>query len=141
MKAQILHMRFREIEKTFMHVPTDLHAILVFDGIDVLLDPPRYQIHSHDLHGPLPDIIIDYIEDRWEMMKKVQLETGKLIVAVRDRDFLAEVFPKCKFLLPTSTDNGSLVGIRFAGRTVLAEAPSHWEANHRLVRKAIERML
>ena len=45
---------------------------------------------------------------------------------VRVRHDLAEMFPGCEFLLPTRTDKGSVVGIRFDGRTVLAEASPHF---------------
>jgi hypothetical protein len=60
---------------------------------------------------------------------------------VRVRNDLAGIFRGCKFLLPTSTGEEALVGLRFRGRTVLAEARSHWEAYHKLVRKAVSAIL
>jgi hypothetical protein len=60
---------------------------------------------------------------------------------VRVRKDLIGMFPGCEFLFPTKTDKGSVVGLRFDRSTVLAEEKSNWEAYHRLVRKAVRRIL
>jgi len=41
-------------------------------------------------------------------------------------------------LLPTRIGEGCVVGLRFAGKTVLAEDKSYWEAYHRLMRKVVD---
>lgn len=137
----LLRLRLPEIEKVFTQFAIDLKEILVLDGIDKLEDPIGFRIRSHDLYGPLPDIVIEDTCDRYPVLDKLTRETAKLFAMVRDRQDLRGIFRGCVFLLPTSTDRGSLVGIRFRGKTVLAEAPSHWEAYHELVRRAVEDFL
>jgi hypothetical protein len=134
-------LRTSEIEKVFVHAPIDLKEILVLDGIDQLSDPPGFRIRSHDLYGPLPDVLIHDTGDRYPVLDRIQNEAAKLIAIVRVRQDLEGMFRGCKFLLPTLTVKGALVGLRFLGRTVLAEARSHWEAYHKLVRKAVSAIL
>jgi hypothetical protein len=99
--------------------------------------PPTFRIRSHDLYGPLPDILIHDTGDRHPVLHRIHNEAAKLYAIARIRQDLGEMFRGCKFLLPTLTGNGALVGLRFRGKTVLAEAKSHWEAYHRLVRNAV----
>jgi hypothetical protein len=112
----------------------DWKEILVLDGIDKLEDPIGFRIRSHDLYGPLPDIVIEDTCDRYPVLGSITFETAKLIAIVRNRHDLRGIFRGCVFLLPTSTDKGSLVGIRFRGKTVLAEAPSHLVVRENSVR-------
>jgi hypothetical protein len=136
-----LRLRLPEVEKVFTQFAIDWKEILVLDGIDKLEDPIGFRIRSHDLYGPLPDIVLEDTLDRYPVLDSITRETAKLIAMVRIRQDLRGMFRDCSFLLPTSTDNGSVVGIRFRGKTVLAEAPSHWEAYHQLVRNAVEDLL
>ncbi len=136
-----LRLRSPEIEKAFTQVAVDLKEILVLDGIDIMKDPVGFRIRSHDLYGPLSDIVIEDTGDRYPVLDRIIHETAKLIAVIRVRKHLADMFPGGEFLLPTSTDRGSLVGILFRGRTVFAEAPSHWEAYHELMRRAVESFL
>ena len=53
-----LSLHVCEVEKAFVQVAIDLHAIIVLDGVDQLKSPPGYRIRSHDLHGPLPDVVV-----------------------------------------------------------------------------------
>jgi hypothetical protein len=131
----------REVEKAFVQVAIDLKEILVLDGIDQLADPPGFRIRSHDLYGSLPDIQIKDTGDRLAMLDRIQNEAAKLIAMVRVRDDLAGIFPGCKFMLPTRTDKGVLVGLRFDGKTILAEGPSYWQTYHRLIRRAVRKIL
>ncbi len=59
---------------------------------------------------------------------------------VRVRNDLAAIFPGGEFLLPTKTDNGSVVGLRFADRTILAEDGTYW-AYHSLMEEAVKQIL
>jgi hypothetical protein len=136
-----LRLRDTEIEKAFTQVAIDLKMFIVFDGLDRLENPIGFGIHSHDPFGPLPDIVIEDTGDRYPVLDRIALEAAKLSAIVRDRQDLRGIFPACIFLLPTSTVEGALAGIRFRGRTVLAEAPSHWEAYHKLIRKAVRELL
>ena len=137
--GQLLRLNLPEIEKTFVQVAIDLKEILVLDGIDQLFDTPGFRIRSNDLFGPLPEILVRETGDHLSVIDKIQNETAKLIAIVRIRQDLATMCLGCEFLLPTKTDQGYLVGIRFRGKTVLAEEKSHWEAYHKLLRKAVER--
>jgi hypothetical protein len=136
-----LRLRIPQIERAFIQVPTDLQEILVLDGVDLLPDLPGFRIRSHDLYGSLPDVVIKDTGDRWAVLEDIHYETAKLIAMVRVRKNLAEIFPGCEFLLPTSTGEGALVGLRFRGRTVLAEERIHWEAYHQLMMEAVEKIL
>jgi len=71
--------------------------------------------------------------DRYPVFDRIRIEAAKLTAMVRVRKQLSEMFRGCRFLLPTSTGEDALVGLRFRSRTVLAEDKSHWEAYHRLV--------
>lgn len=136
-----LRLRMPKVEEVFTQFALDVKEILVLDGIDNLEDPIRFRIRSHDLYGPLPDIVIEDTCDRYPVLDKLARETAKLHAIAKDRKDLRDIFRGCVFLLPTSTDQGSLVGIRFRGKTVFAEAPSHWEAYHELVRNTVREIL
>jgi hypothetical protein len=136
-----LLLRLSEVEKAFVQVAIDLKEILVLDGIDQHIDPRGFRIRAHDIFGPLPDIIIKDTGDRYPVLERISNEAAKLIAIVRIRNDLAGIFPRCKFLLPTSTGNGALVGMRFGGRTILAEEKSYWEAYHRLMLEAVGKIL
>jgi hypothetical protein len=125
------------MEKVLVQVAIGLHEILVLDGIDELEDPAELLIHSHELYGSLPDIVIEDTGDRWTALEDIHHETAKLIAVVRVRRDLTDIFPGCEYLLPTKTDKGSGVGLRFNGRTILAEGPTYWETYHKLNRKTV----
>lgn len=125
-----------EVEKALVQVAIDLKEILVLDGIDLLPDLPGFRIRCHDLHGPLPDTVIEDTGDRYPVLDHVIREAAKRVAMARIRREIAEIHPGCEFLLPTSTDKGALVGIRIGERTVLAEGPNYWDAYHELKQKA-----
>ncbi len=125
-----------EVEKALMKVALDLKEILVLDGVDAEdSGSPSIRIRCHDLCGPLPDILVEDTGDRYSVLDNIIREGAKRIVMVRVRKELAELHPGCEFLLPTSTDKDKVAGFRAAGKTVLAEAPSFWEAYYELWRK------
>jgi hypothetical protein len=136
-----LRLRVPEIEKAFIRVAIDLKEILVLDGIDTLQYPVGFRIHSHDLHGPLPDIVVQDTGDRYAVLDRIIRETANLIATTRIRQDLAELFPNCEFLLPTLTETGALVGIWVEGRTVFAEGSSHLEAYRELSSRAVDSFL
>ena len=136
-----IKLRTREVEKTFTQVAVDLREILVLDGIDILDNPPGFRIRSHDLCGPLPDLLIEDTGDRYPVLDRIINETAKLIAMVRIRRDLAKTFPKCEFLLPTSMGKNKLVGIHAKGRTMLSEGPSFWGAYYELMIKTVRELL
>jgi hypothetical protein len=129
--------RIPEIENSFVQVAMDLKEILVLDGMDLRPDPPGFRIRYNDLYGPLPNILVDDTGDRLAVLDKIQNEAAKLTAIVRIRQDLAGMFRGCKILLPTRTDEGYVVGLKFHGKTALAEEKSHWEEYHELVREAV----
>ena len=58
-------LRVAEVEKAFVQVAIDVHEIIVLDGIGELEDPPGFRIRSHDLYGPLPDVLVEDTGDRY----------------------------------------------------------------------------
>jgi len=76
-----LKLRPRKIEKTFNQVISDLHRILVLDGIDQL--GTGFRIRSHDLYGPMPKILIEDTEDRYPVLDAIEREAEKLCAMVR----------------------------------------------------------
>jgi hypothetical protein len=139
--SQSARLRIFELEKAFVQVAIDLREILVLDGIDQLADPSSFRIRSHDLYGSLPEIVVKDTGDRYPVLDSIEREAAKLIAMGRIRNDLGAMFPGCEFLSPTKTDTESLVGLRFAGRTVLAEDRTHWEAYHELAREAVRTIL
>jgi hypothetical protein len=141
MPDNLLRLKPHQIEKSFVLVASDLKRNLFVDGIDQFEDPPGFRIRSHDPFGPMPEIVIRDTGDRYPVLENIQREAAKICAMVRIRDNIAAIFPGCKFLLSTKTDEGSLVGIRFAGRTIFAEHRNCWEAYHKLLRQAVREIL
>lgn len=118
--------QIHQIEKAFSQAMIDLKEILVLDGIDIYDKSPGFRIRSHDLYGPLPDVTIEGIGEEYPVLDRVIREAAKLIAIAQARREIANLFPAgSEFMLPTSTDNGALVGIRWESKTYLAEGTSH----------------
>jgi|WetSurMetagenome_2_1015567.scaffolds.fasta_scaffold714120_1 hypothetical protein len=130
-------LRLPEIEKAFVQVAIDVKEILVLDGIDQLSNPPGFRIRFHDLYGVLPEILVQNTGDRVSTIDRIQNEAAKLTAIIHIRQDIAGMFPGCEFLLPMQIDQRYVVGIRFGGKTVLAEKKSHWEAYHELLKVAV----
>ena len=136
-----LWLRLREVENAFLQVAIDVKEILVLDGVDQADHPRRFRIRCHDLHGPLPDAVVEDTGERYPVLEHITREAAKRTAAARIRHQLAEMLPGCEFLLPTPTEKGALVGIRFGENTVIAEGPTFWEAYHHLTGKTIRSMI
>jgi hypothetical protein len=128
-----------EIEKAFAQIVIELKENLALDGIDVCDDPAAFRLRCHDPHGPLPDTIIEGIGETPPMFDHVVRAAAILIAVARVRREIADLFPgEAEFMLPTSTDNGSLVGFRWESRTYLAEGSTLLDAYHELRQKVEE---
>jgi len=125
------------IEKEFNANTSVLNDVIVLDGIDLLDHPPRFRIRTHDLHGPLPDIVVEDTGDRLQAFDAISAQTGMLSAVMKIRDDLAAGYQGCEFLPPTHTDEGVVVGMPFEGRTILAEDRILSVAYHKLVTEAI----
>src|SRR5262245_63414908 len=82
-------LRVHEVEKAFVQVAIDLHVIIVLDGIDQLESPRGFRIRSHDLHGPLPDIVVYDNGDRYRLLDQIGREAAKLYAISRNRERLS----------------------------------------------------
>ncbi len=128
-----------KIEKAFAQIVIDLRETLVLDGMDACDIPPAFRVRCHDSYGPLPDAVIEGTGETYPLLDHVLREAARLIAAARIRREIAAFFPAgAEFMLPTSTDSGSLVGIRWESRIYLAEGSTLTEAYHKLRRKVEE---
>lgn len=57
-KDRSLTLHPATIEKTFTDCVMDLKEVIVLDGIDILADSTGFRVRSHDLHSPLPEIVV-----------------------------------------------------------------------------------
>ena len=114
--------------------PSAIHLkqIVVLDGIELVEGPPGFRIPSHDLHGPLPELVVRDTGDRTEILDAVSREAAKLNAIARHREELAAMYPSCRFLPHTALDGVVAVGLEAGGRTLLAEAPTFWQAYGKL---------
>ncbi len=100
------------------------------------------RIRGHDLHGPLPEIIIQVDPaDRLGAFDRLGREAVKLCTVSRLRRELEEAFSGSTFLPPTWLDGKCVAGLQWHGRTVLAEAEDFVQAYHRLWRRTVRRFL
>jgi hypothetical protein len=82
-----------EVEKALVQTVIDLHAIIVIDGIDKLESPPGFRIGSHDLHGPLPDVIVYDSGARYRLLEQIGRETAKIYPILQNRERLSQQQP------------------------------------------------
>lgn len=132
----------REVEKQFFLPAGDLKEVVILDGLDLLPDESSLRIRGHDLHGPLPEIIlpIDF-SGRYETFERLRREAVKLCTVVRFRRELADTFAGAFFLPPTRVGSRCVAGIQWKGRTVLVESRNFMDAHHRLWKEAVRRFM
>src|SRR5437867_6606467 len=73
-----VYLSSSEIEKEFVLAAVHLKQIVVLDEIERVAEPPGFRIRSHDLHGPLPDVVVSDTGDRTAILEKVSTEAAKL---------------------------------------------------------------
>jgi hypothetical protein len=123
------------IEKVFTDCVTDLQRIIVLDRIDIL--PDGFRIHCHDLHGQLPEIVIENSGDTFRDKDRLANETCKLIAIVKMRDRMARFLSGCRFLKPTHMDGKAVVGMQAGPLTRIAEGEDFLAAYHELHRQIL----
>jgi hypothetical protein len=96
----------------------DLKEILVLDSIDIA--PDGFRVRSHDLHGPLPEIVIKNSGDTLQDKDRLGNETYKLIAILKLRKWSA-FWPGCKLISRTSVDGKVIVGLRAKPMTLILE--------------------
>ena len=78
--------------------------------------------------------------DRLELLDDVSREAAKLNAIARHREELAAMYPSCRFLPHKMLDSGVVVGMNLKGRTILAEAPTFWQAYGKLRQTALRKL-
>lgn len=136
-RARYLTLRSATIEKTFTDCVMDLKEIIVLDGIDILPDNSGFRVQSHDLHGPLPEMVIKESGDTFQDKDRLGNQACKLVAMVRLRDQMVRFLPGCKLLPPTSIGGKAIAGLKVGPRTWLAEGEDFLVAYHELCRQVI----
>ena len=135
-----VYLSSSEIEKEFLLAAIHLEQIIVLDAIDLVTEPPGFRIRSHDLHGPLPEVVVRDTGDRTAILDDISTEAAKLNAIARHREELAAAYPGCQFLPHKVLDHRVVVGLQAEGRTILAEAPTIWQAYLNLRQKVLRRL-
>jgi hypothetical protein len=120
-RASYLALHPVTIERTFTDCVMDLKEVIVLDGIDILPDSTGFRIRCHDLHGPLPEIVIEDSGDTFQDKDQLGREACKLVVIVRLRDQMRRWLNGGKYLPPTRVGDNATVGFKVGPRTWLAE--------------------
>ncbi len=123
------------IEKVFTDCVLDLKEVVVLDGIDILSD--GFRIRSHDLHGPLPEIVIKDSGDPFMDKDRLANAACKLISIVGLRAEMIRIVPGARFLPPTTMDGKAIVGMMKRRETWMAEVRDFLAAYHRLRDKIV----
>lgn len=63
------------IEKTFTDCVMDVKEVVVLDGIEILASDHGYRLRSHDMHGPLPEIVVRSSGDSFRDKETPDLQT------------------------------------------------------------------
>ena len=135
-----VYLSSSEIEKEFLLAAIHLKQIVVLDEIERVAEPPGFRIRSHDLHGPLPEIAVLDTGDHTEILETVSREAAKLNAIARHREELAVTYQACQFLPQKILDSGVVVGMQVERRTILAEAPTFWQAYGKLRQRVFRKL-
>jgi hypothetical protein len=119
--ARYLTLRPETIEKTISDCVMDLKEVIVLDGIDILPDNSGFRVRCHDLHGPLPEIVVKDSGDTFVDKDRLGREACKLVAISRLRDRMTRWLSGGKFLPPTTVDNHATVGFKVGPKTWIVE--------------------
>ncbi len=74
------------LERQFALPAVELKEIVTLDGIDLLPEQSAIKVGSHDLHGPLPEIVVQVdVADRLSALDLLGREAVKLCAISRLR--------------------------------------------------------
>ncbi len=96
LKPRPVALRPLTIEKVFTDCVMDLKEIVVLDGIDIL--PDGFRVRGHDLHGPLPEIVIKNSSDTFVDKDRLGIAACRLISIVGLREEMIRCVPGGRFL-------------------------------------------
>jgi hypothetical protein len=131
-RARHLTLRPETIEKTLNDCVMDLKEVIVLDDIDILPDNSGFRVRSHDLHGLLPEIVIEDSGDAFRDKDRLSNQACKLIAIVKLRDRMTRWLPGGRFLPPTKVETCATVGFKVGPKTWIAEGDDFITAYHKL---------
>jgi len=91
-RAKQLTLHSVTVEKTFLDCVMDLKEVIILDGIDILPDSSGFRVRSHDLYGPLPEVVVRDSGDTYVDKDRLGNEACKLVAIVRMRDRMVRWF-------------------------------------------------
>ena len=124
-RGRHLTLQQAAIKKAFTDCVMDFKEVIVLDGIDILPDKTGFRVRSHDLHGPLPEIVAKDSGDTFADKARLGREACKLVAIVRLRDQIRWWLRSGRFLPPTRVGDKVAVGFRVGSRTWLAGEGGH----------------
>lgn len=107
------------------------------DGIAILPDNSGFRVRSHDLLGPLPEIVVKDSGDTFQDKDRLGNQACKLVAVVRLRGEMVRLLPGSKLLPPTSMDGKAVVGLKAGPRSWLAEGEDFLAAYHELHKEVV----
>ncbi len=125
------------IEKTLTECVMDLKEVIVLDGIEILPDYSGFRLRRHDLHGPLPEIVVENSGDTLVDKDRLRNRACWLMAMVELRAELARFLPGCKLVPPTSMDGRAIMVLRAGPRSWLAEGEDFLGTYHQLHKKVV----
>ncbi len=125
-----------DVEKIFKAISTALRIGITLDKVKKSPDGNGFLIRSHDSYGRLPEVTITFLHDKESTLDWICISTARLGMAVRFRQELANSLCGCKFFLPPSINESTLVGVRAGGKTIVARGPDPCQAYQELKKAA-----
>jgi len=123
----------REFESQFALPAVELKEVIALDAIELLPEQSSIKVSSHDLHGPLPEILFHIdAADRLGTFDRLGREAAKLCAISRLRRELVEAFSGSTFVPPqqeerrTKFQDASICGNYYCG------ALYHWDPSESL---------
>jgi hypothetical protein len=107
----------RELERQFALPAVELKEIVALDALELLPEQSSIIVRSHDLYGPLPEVIVSVnATDRLGALDGLGSEAVKLCTISRLRRELVDAFSGASFLPPTRMDGNCVAGLQWHGQ-------------------------
>ncbi len=78
-----------QVEEEFIQTAIDLNAAIILDGVYLISETGAFRIRSHDLFGPLPDVLVPEYADPCYTLGHVRHAVCKLAAIVHIHHELA----------------------------------------------------
>jgi len=127
-----------EVEKVLLQAALDLGCVLVLDANDILPDGKGVRIRCHDMNSPLPELAIDGLDSRLEILERARNRACWLAAISGIRNDLSRYrSSSSRFLPPTTVDGKAVAGFMAGRMTFLEEGEDFLEAYHKLRERII----